>query len=80
MTFNEILKVPPGRKVSVYRALAALDIIRSSAESKAEVLTDTLPTNDHDPIHANNVLMANWFTSIAESASRQIDDLNSSST
>lgn len=77
MTFKEILKIPADRRVSVYRALAALDIIRSSANSKAEVLTSTLPADQHDPLYTNNAMMVNWFTSIAESANRQIDDLNS---
>lgn len=77
MTFKEILKIPADRRVSVYRALAALDIIRSSANSKAEVLTSTMPADTNDPLYTNNAMMVNWFTSIAESANRQIDDLNS---
>lgn len=79
MTFKEILKIPAGRRVSVYRALAALDIIRSSAKSKMEVLTSSLPSDANDALHDNNKLMINWFSEIAESADRQITDLSKQS-
>lgn len=76
MTFKEILKIPADRRVSVYRALAALDIIRASAKNKVEVLSDTLPSDPDGAMFANNKLMINWFRDIAESADRQITDLN----
>jgi hypothetical protein len=80
MTFKDILKVPAGQRVSVFRALAALDIIRSSARSKMEVLTDTLPSDVDSAMYGNNKLMIGWFSDIAESADRQIIDLNNQST
>ena len=77
MTFKEILKVPSNRRISLFRALAALDNIRSSAQNKADVLRDTLPGDaDSDRLHSNNKLMIDWFDSIAQSAERQINDMN----
>lgn len=79
MTFKDILKVPAGQRVSVFRALAALDTIRSSAKNKIEVLTDTLPSDEDSALYGNNKLMIRWFSEIAESADRQITDLNNQS-
>lgn len=80
MTFEEILNIPNSRRVSVCRALAALDHVRSSATSKASVLKETLSHDaDNERLRTNNELMIRWFEDIADSADRQINDINEQS-
>ena len=80
MTFKEILNIPNSRRVSVFRALAALDHVRASAASKASVLKETLSHDaDNERLRTNNELMIRWFEDIADSADRQINDINEQS-
>lgn len=73
ITHQDIIDQPNG-KVSRLLTLLNLDSIRSSATSKAQVLTDTM--EDDDP---NKELYARWFTELAEQTNRAINTLNEAS-
>lgn len=73
MTHQDILDQPNGT-VSRLLALLNLDNIRSSARSKAQVLTETM--EDNDP---NKELYVRWFTEIADQTNRAINTLNDAS-
>ena len=73
MTHAEILEQPNG-KVSRLLTLLKLDNIRSSAQNKADVISETM--NPHDQLE---MMHMRWFQELADQADRVITELNDAS-